>query len=149
MSATNYTSKSEAIAHRWFTTFNNHKMLFGFGSMLLLTLCSIYFNMRLGRLNASPSDLTWWVMPASYSFLDVALLCIGMALFAHLITGFLKVVSWAWFAFLLSLSLWACLSCIIALDAEKSSSGDAFKRQQLELALNQANRNVDTWQTNF
>jgi hypothetical protein len=148
MSAANHTSKAELLAQKWFNTFNEHKMLFGFGSMLLLTICSIYFNMRLGRLNASPSDLTWWVMPASYSFLDIALLCIGMALFAGAIRGLLWAVSWAWFAFLLTLSLWACLSCIVALDAEKASTGDAFKRQQLERSLATANGNVDTWARN-
>lgn len=148
MTTQQFNSKAEETANRWFTTFNEHKMLFGFGAMLILTLCSIYFNMRLGRLNASASDWTWWIMPASYSFLDIALLCIGMALFAGVITGFLWFVSWCWFYFLLGLSLFACLSCLIAMDAEKSSSGDSFKRQQLERSLATANSNVDTWSRN-
>ena len=148
MSTRNFTSKAERLAHKWFEIFNNHKMLLLFLSMLALTASSIYFNMRLGRLSASPSDLTWWVLPAAYSFLDIALLCIGLALFAGVIRGLLWVVSWSWFCFLLALSLWACLSCIIALDAEKASSGDAFKRQQLELALANANDQVATWQRN-
>lgn len=148
MSDRNFNSKAERLAHRWFEIFNNHKMLLLFLSMLMLTASSIYFNMRLGRLSASPSDLTWWVLPAAYSFLDIALLCIGLALFAGVIRGLLWVVSWVWFVFLLTLSLWACLSCIIALDAEKASSGDAFKRQQLERALADANDSVSTWKRN-
>lgn len=148
MSDRNFTSKAEQLAHRWFQVFQNHKMLLLFLSMLALTASSIYFNCRLGRLSASPSDWTWWVLPAAYSFLDIALLCIGLALFAGVIRGLLWFVSWFWFFFLLALSLWACLSCIIALDAEKASSGDAFKRQQLELALANANDQVATWQRN-
>ena len=148
MSGHNSTSKAEALAHKWFEIFNNHKMLLLFLSMMMLTVSSIYFNFRLGRLNASASDLTWYVMPLSYSFLDISLLAIGMALFCGVIRGVLRVVSWAWFAFLIFLSLWACLSCIIALDAEKASSGDAFKRQQLERSLATANDNVDTWSRN-
>jgi len=148
MSGHNSTSKAEALAHKWFEIFNNHKMLLLFLSMMMLTVSSIYFNMRLGRLSASPSDFTWWVLPAAYSFLDIALLCIGLALFAGAIRGLLWMVSWVWFSFLLILSLWACLSCIIALDAEKASSGDAFKRQQLERALVDANDSVSTWKRN-
>lgn len=148
MSDRNFNSKAERLAHRWFEIFNNHKMLLLFLSMLMLTGSSIYFNMRLGRLSASPADLTWWVLPAAYSFLDIALLCIGLALFAGVIRGLLWVVSWVWFVFLLMLSLWACLSCIIALDAEKASSGDSFKRQQLERALADANDSVSTWKRN-
>lgn len=143
-------SKAEALAQRWFHTFQNHRMLFGFSAMMILTACSIYFNFRLGQLNANPGDKTWYVMPLSYSFLDVAALVLAMVLFAGAIRGFiLRVVSWAWFSYLVALSLFACLSCILALDAMSVSTGDAFKRQQLETALVQANRNVDTWQTNF
>ena len=148
MSGHNSTSKAEALAHKWFEIFNNHKMLLLFFSMLCLTASSIYFNFRLGRLNASASDFTWYVMPLSYSFLDIRLLAIGMALFCGVISGFLRVVSWVWFYVLLTLSLFACLSCLIALDAEKASSGDAFKRQQLERALATANDSVDTWSRN-
>ena len=143
-------SKAEALAQRWFHTFQNHRMLFGFSAMMILTACSIYFNFRLGQLNANPGDKTWYVMPLSYSFLDIAALVLAMVLFAGAIRGFiLRVVSWAWFGYLVALSLFACLSCILALDAMSVSTGDAFKRQQLETALAQANRNVDTWQTNF
>lgn len=143
-------SKAEALAQRWFHTFQNHRMLFGFSAMMILTACSIYFNFRLGQLNANPGDKTWYVMPLSYSFLDVAALVLAMVLFAGAIRGFiLRVVSWAWFGYLVALSLFACLSCILALDAMSVSTGDAFKRHQLETALVQANRNVDTWQTNF
>jgi len=148
MSGHNFTSKAEKLAHKWFERFNDHKMLLLFLSMLCLTASSIYFNFRLGRLNASASDFTWYVMPLSYSFLDIALLCIGMALFAGVIRGLLKIISWVWFFFLLALSLFACLSCLIALDAEKASTGDAFKRQQLERALATANDSVDTWSRN-
>lgn len=148
MTNMNFNSKAEELARKWFEIFNNHKMLLLFLSMMMLTVSSIYFNMRLGRLSASPSDFTWWVLPAAYSFLDIALLCLGLALFAGVIRGILWGVSWCWFFFLLILSLWACLSCIIALDAEKSSSGDSFKRQQLERSLSDANNSVSTWQRN-
>ena len=143
-------SRAEALAQKWFNTFQNHRMLFGFAAMMILTACSIYFNFRLGQLNANPGDKTWYVMPLSYSFLDIAALVLAMVLFAGAIRGvLLKAVSWAWFGYLVTLSLFACLSCILALDAMSVSTGDAFKRQQLETALAQANRNVDTWQTNF
>lgn len=141
-------SKAEQLASDWFEKFNNHKMLFGFSAMLILTVCSIYFNMRLGRLSASPSDNTWYIMPLAYSFLDVAALVLAMAIFAGAVRGVMKFAASVWFAYLIGLSLFACLSCIIALDAQKASSGDAFKRQQLEIALAQANDNVKTWQRN-
>lgn len=143
-------SKAEALAQYWFHKFNNSRMLFGFASLLILTTCSIYFNFKLGEMNSNQADATSWVMPLSYSFLDVSALVLAMCLFAGLIKGFLlRVVSWAWFGYLVSLSLFACLSYIIALDSMKASSGDEFKRQQLEMALVQANKNVDTWQNNF
>jgi hypothetical protein len=142
-------SKSEQLAKKWFTAFNNNRMLIAFISMFTLTACSIYFNFRLGTLNANPGDKTSIVMPLSYSFLDVAALVLAMVLFAGLIKGAtLKLVSWTWFGYLVTLSLFACLSCIIALDAQNSSSGDEFKRQQLEQALNTANSNVNTWTNN-
>lgn len=141
-------SNAENLAYKWFNTFNEHKMLIGFGAMIALTVCSIYFNFRLGRLNSSATDMTWWIMPLSYSFLDLALLMISMTIFTKAVRGVLWAVSWVWFFFLLGLSLFACLSCIIALDAEKSSSGDGFKRQQLERALADANSSVSTWQLN-
>lgn len=148
MSEQKFTSKAELAANKCFKTFYNHRLLLLFAAMLALTGASIYFNMRLGRLSASPNDFTWWVMPAAYSFLDVALLCLGLALFAGAVRGALGVVSWVWFYFLLGLSLFACLSCIIALDAENSRAGDAFKRAQLERSLAAANANVETWQRN-
>jgi hypothetical protein len=142
-------SKAEQLAQKWFHTFNNHRMLFGFASLLILTACSIYFNFRLGSLNSNPTDFTRYVMPLSYSFLDVSALVLAMCLFAGLVKGaILKLVSWAWFGYLVTLSLFACLSCIIALDAQNASSGDAFKRQQLTVALAQANKSVATWQDN-
>jgi len=141
-------SKAEQLASDWFEKFNNHKMLFGFSAMLILTVCSIYFNMRLGRLSASPSDNTWYIMPLAYSFLDVAALVLAMAIFAGAVRGIMKFAASVWFTYLIALSLFACLSCIIALDAQKASSGDTFKRQQLEIALAQANDNVKTWQRN-
>lgn len=148
MSDQKFTSKAELAANKCFKTFYNHRLLLLFIAMMALTASSIYFNMRLGRLSASPNDLTWWVMPLAYSFLDIALLCLGLALFAGAVRGALGVVTWVWFYFLLALSLFACLSCIIALDAENSRSGDAFARAQLVQSLDVANANVETWQSN-
>jgi len=142
-------SKAEAIAQAGFNAFNQHRIFFGFSSMLILTACSIYYNFRLGQLNSSPSDLTRIVMPLSYSFLDIALLALAMVLFANLIKNvILSILGWAWFSYLLTLSLFACLSCILALDAQKTSSGDAFKRDQLTISLAKANDSVETWSNN-
>jgi predicted transcriptional regulator len=143
-------SKAERLAQSWFHTFNEHRMLICFTAMFVLTSCSIYFNFRLGGLNSSPSDFTRFVMPAAYSFLDVALLVLAMCIFSGLIRSFvLKVVCHAWFLYLTALSLFACLSCILALDSDNASSGDAFKRTHLEQALVQANKAVDTWTYNL
>ena len=143
------TSKAELKAQELFHKFNEHRMLIGFTAMAILTVCSIYFNFRLGSLNSNPSDYTRVVMPLSYSFLDIAALVFAMCLFSNLIKSFLlKLISWVWFGYLVALSLFACLSCIIALDAQNASSGDEFKRQQLNIALAQANRDVETWQSN-
>lgn len=141
-------SNADKHTEKWFKLFNDHKLLFGFGSMLILTVCSIYFNMRLGQLNSNANDWTWLIMPLSYSFLDIALLCISMALFAGVITGVLWLVSWVWFAFLLTLSLFACLSCIIALDAQQTATGDDFLRNQYNQELAVANKAVATWTRN-
>lgn len=142
-------SRSERMAKKWFHWFNNNRMLFGFISLITLTACSIYFNFKLGQLNSNPSDYTSIVMPLAYSFLDVAALAFAMVLFAGLIRGgILNLFTWAWFGYLVTLSLFACLSCIIALDAQNASSGDEFKRQKLEAALVNAEKNVATWQNN-
>lgn len=142
-------SRAETLARRGFEIFENHRMLFGFGSLIILTVCSIYFNFVLGKLNSNPNDGTSIAMPLSYSFLDVANLVLLMCLFAGAIRGLvLRAVAWTWAGYLTTLSLFACLSCILALDAINASSGDDFKRQQLQTALNQANASVATWQTN-
>ena len=142
-------SKAERIAQKWFHKFNEHRMLFGFSAMLILTACSIYFNFRLGELNANPGDKTSIVMPLSYSFLDVSALVLAMCLFGGLIrSGILKLFSAAWFGYLVALSLFACLSCIIALDAKNSAHGDDFRRAELVEALAVAKANVETWQSN-
>jgi len=142
-------SRAETLARRGFEIFENHRMLFGFGSLIILTVCSIYFNFVLGKLNSNPNDGTSIAMPLSYSFLDVANLVLLMCLFAGAIRGVvLRAVAWTWAGYLTTLSLFACLSCILALDAINASSGDDFKRQQLQTALNQANASVATWQTN-
>jgi len=143
-------SKAELAAKKLMIAFNQHRMLLAFVSMAILTIGSIYFNFRLGQLNADYSDMTWYIMPLCYSFLDVALLVTAMCVFGGIIKGLLmKLFSVAWGSYLLALSLFACLSCIIALDAQKSSSGDEFRRGKLERALAQAEDNVATWQTNF
>lgn len=141
-------SNADRHTEKWFKLFNDHKLLLGFGSMMILTVCSIYFNMRLGQLNSNVNDWTWLIMPLSYSFLDIALLCISMALFAGVITGVLWFVSWLWFGFLLTLSLFACLSCIIALDAQQTATGDDFLRNQYNQELAVANQAVATWTRN-
>jgi len=143
-------SRAEAIAQKWFHKFNEHRMLFGFAAMLILTACSIYFNFRLGELNANPGDNTSIVMPLSYSFLDVSALVLAMCIFGGMIKNALaKLIASAWFIYLVALSLFACLSCIIALDAQNAASGDEFRRAELREALVSAKANVETWQSNL
>jgi len=88
-------------------------------------------------------------MPLAYSFLDVAALVLAMCLFAGAIKPFLlRIAAWTWFSYLVTLSLFACLSCIIALDAQNAAVGDEFKRNELQQALVLAKANVATWTNN-
>lgn len=140
-------SKTNELARAGYVWFSNHRMLLGFSMMIALTASSIYFNIQLGVLNSDAATWSRWIMPASYSFLDVSLLVLFMCLFAGAIKNFFIWFSAAgWALVLLCLSLFACVSYILAIDETKSSHGSAFEVEQKKSALAEANEQVATAQ---
>lgn len=105
------------------------------------TLVSAYFNYTLGNWIG---DSTFWglsILGCLYASLDLAFVYVGCMVFR--VSGILRLVTGIWSIVLLSLSVWACATYVIASDAKNSPTQSRI--HQLERSIEDANQSISTW----
>ena len=152
MSSTHSTATLNTAPQRaanWlFRHFRSWRALAFLAVIIVLTVISIRFNYALGELMAS-DELTRELFPAGFGSLDVAALLLASWLTIKGAPFTRKLIAWTWFAYLLSLSVFACMSFVLASDARLAQSGYDAMRDSKIRALQQAEQEVETAQRNY
>lgn len=137
--------KPEQVAVWLYDHLSSYRGLLGLLVIAGLTIVSIAFNYQLGKITAS-DPLSKQLLPLGFALLDGGCLFLAGYVGIKSRSLFLKTIAWGWFLFLLSLSLWACASFTVAVDAQinKSSTDQLIdaKHQDLEAAQKQ----IKIWQ---
>ena len=149
MKKQNEASKStpEKLGHWLFKQSSNWRIVLAFGLIAALTGISIRFNIELGRLSAV-DETSKSLLPSGYALLDMAALFLSGYIGIKTRSPVRKFIAWVWFAFLVTLSLWAAAAFTMSVDYRQSLAPlDAqIERKRAELTTQQAS--VKTWQDN-
>ncbi len=140
--------KPELVAHWLFTHFSSWRSLLGLIAIAVLTAISVIFNYQLGKLMAS-DQITQELFPLGFATLELATLFLASWLSRKSRSIIRKLVAWCWFAFLISLSIWAAMSFTLASDARLVQSGYEQMKQVKLNALEQAEKQVQAAQVAY
>ena len=120
----------------------NWRPLLGFALVALLGYISLRFNYELGKLSAV-DETSKSLLPYGYALLDLCCLFLAGYVGIRSRSFIRKCIAWVWFAFLLSLSLWAAASFTLAIDAQQESRDLAHAIEQKRIEVESLNQEVD------
>ena len=140
-------SKPERLAQWLFENAGQFRNLLAFALITALTLISIKFNIELGKL-AAVDEVSRSLLPAGYSLLDLSALFLSGYIDVKGRSTSRKIIAWAWFIFLLCLSLWAAASFTLSVDARAASNDTLHAIEQKNLEVESLNAEVSIWRTN-
>ena len=88
------------------------------------------------------------LLPYGYALLDLCCLFLAgyVGIKSRSVTR--KLIAWIWFAFLLSLSLWAAASFTLAIDAQQESRDLTHAIEQKRIEVESLNQEVEIWRQN-
>lgn len=140
-------SNPERLAHWLHQNSINWRPLLGFALVALLGYISLRFNYELGKLSAV-DETSKSLLPYGYALLDLC--CLFLAGYVGIRSRSLirKCIAWVWFAFLLSLSLWAAASFTLAIDAQQESRDLTHAIEQKKIEVESLNQEVEIWRQN-
>lgn len=140
------TSRPERLAQWLSETSTNWLPLFGFVITALLTVISVTFNYELGKMSAV-DEISQQLLPKGYALLDFGALFLA-GLLGMITSIWRKAIAWVWFAFLLSLSLWAAASFTMSVDARLANSDLNHAIEQKKIEVEALNKDVEIWHQN-
>lgn len=138
----------ERLAHWLFTTCGSWRNVMAFGLIAALTYISIRFNYELGKLNAV-DDTSLELLPIGYALLDLAGLFLSGYIGVRTISLLRRWISWGWFFFLLTLSLWAAASFTLSVDSRLENAELTTEIETKKQAIETQSQKVAIWQANL
>lgn len=138
-------SKPEIFTAWLFQTLGNLRGLLGLLVIVGLTLVSATFNYQLGVITAS-DPVSQALLPIGFALLDGACLFLAGYIGLKAQGALKKTIGWLWFLYLLALSLWACTSFNVALDAKAQAQRHGVAIQAIEQDLVATQAQIQTWQ---
>jgi len=134
-------SKTESLSLSIVKFAADFRLLFALFLVAGGTLVSAYFNYILGNWIGSSTVFGLSLLGCLYASLDFAFVYVGCMVFR--VSGLLRVVTGVWSIVLLSLSVWACATYVIASDAKNSPT--QYRIEQLERSVEDAKRSITAW----
>jgi len=142
-----FKSKPEQFGLWLFEQSRNWRTVLAFLLIGSLTAISIRFNIELGRLSAV-DETSKQLLPTGYALLDLAALFLSGYVGIRTRSPIRKTIAWVWFAFLLSLSLWAAAAFTMSVDYRQSLMPLNNQIDQKRHELETQQKTVSIWQKN-
>lgn len=140
-------SRPEQIGQWLFKTTSNWRTVLAFLLVAALTFISIRFNIELGKLSAV-DETSKQLLPTGYALLDLAALFLSGYVGLKTRSPVRKAIAWIWFAFLLTLSLWAAAAFTMSVDYRQSLAPLDAQIDQKRRELVTQSATVSIWQKN-
>jgi hypothetical protein len=145
---TKHLPRPERLSHWLFTTCGSWRNVLAFCLIAALTCISIRFNYELGKLNAV-DDTSQDLLPIGYALLDMAGLFLSGYIGIRTVSLLRRWISWGWFLFLLSLSLWAAASFTLSVDSRLENAELTTEIETKKQSLQTQSQKVVIWQENL